>query len=63
MGLLLFIQAPQVMERVAQIEYYTPINWFIRIIIYLIALILIGGGAKKIYDNFRILTSGFSDEE
>jgi hypothetical protein len=63
MGLSLFIQVPQVMERIAQIEYYASISWFIRIIIYLIAVMLIGGGGKKIYDNVKILTSKPSDEE
>ncbi len=61
MGLSLFFQVPQVMERIVQIEYYASIKWFIRIIIYLIAVMLIGGGAKKIYDNIRILTSESSD--
>jgi hypothetical protein len=63
MGLSLFFQVPQVMERIVQIEYYASIKWFIRIIIYLIAVMLIGGGAKKIYDNVRNLTSESSDEE
>ena len=62
MGVALFLQVPQVMERIAQIEYYAAVNWFIRIIVYLIAVMLIGGGAKKIYDNFRILTSESSDD-
>ncbi len=63
MGLSLFFQVPQVMERIVQIEYYASIKWFIRIIIYLIAVMLIGGGAKKIYDNIKILTSESSDEK
>jgi hypothetical protein len=63
MGLSLFFQVPQVMERIVQIEYYASIKWLIRIIIYLIAVMLIGGGAKKIYDNIRILTFKSSDEE
>ena len=63
MGLSLFIQVPQVMERIAQIEYYASIKWFVRIIIYLLAVMLIGGGAKKIYDNFKILTSESSKEK
>ena len=62
MGLSLFIQVPQVMERIAQIEYYASISWFIRIIIYLIAVMLIGGGAKKIFDNFKTLTSKHHDK-
>jgi uncharacterized membrane protein YidH (DUF202 family) len=55
MGVLLFFQVPQVMERIVQIEYYASIKWIIRIIIYVIAVILIGGGAKKIYENYKHL--------
>lgn len=55
MGVLLFIQVPQVMERITQIEYHRFVIWFIRIIIYIIALLLIGGGARKIYEYYRYL--------
>jgi len=61
MGLMLFVQAPQVMERIVQIEYYAPIKWFIRIIIYLIAVMLVVGGGRKIYDNYKKLTTGDSN--
>ncbi len=57
MGVLLFIQVPQVMERVTQIGYHRFFLWFIRIIIYIIALLLIGGGARKIYENYKHLKS------
>ena len=57
MGVLLFIQVPQVMERITQIEYHRFVMWFIRIIIYLIAVLLIGGGARKIYENYKHLKS------
>ena len=55
MGVLLFFQVPQVMERIVQIEYYASIKWIIRIIIYVIAVILIGGGAKKLFENYKHL--------
>ena len=55
MGILLFIQVPQVMERITRIEYHRFMNWFIRIIIYIIALLLVGGGARKIYENYKHL--------
>ena len=63
MGLALFFQVTQVMERIVQIKYYAPIQWLIRVIIYLIAIMLIGGGAKKIYANSRIIASRPPDEE
>ena len=55
MGVLLLIQVPQVMERVTRIEYHRFVLWFIRIIIYLIAVLLIAGGARKIYENYKHL--------
>ena len=61
MGVLLFIQVPQVMERITQIEYHRFIVWFIRIIIYIIALLLIGGGARKIYEHYKYLKAGDSN--
>jgi len=54
-GIALIVRSPQVMERILQIEYYVPINWLIRIILYLIALMLIGGGSKKIFDSSKKL--------
>ena len=61
MGVLLFLQVPQVMERIAQIKHFTSIKWIIRIMVYLIALLLIGGGGRKIYDNYKGLISGDSN--
>lgn len=61
MGLMLFVQAPQVMERIVRIEYYAPIKWFIRIIIYLIAVMLVVGGGRKIFDNYKKLTTRHSN--
>ena len=55
MGALLFFQVSQVMARIAQIEHFTSIQWVIRIMVYLIALLLIGGGARKVYENSKHL--------
>lgn len=55
MGALLFIQVPEVMERITRIEYHRFVIWSIRVVIYLIALLLIGGGARKIYENYKQL--------
>lgn len=55
MGIALIVRSPQVMGRIVQIEYYAPISWLIRLIVYLIALMLIGGGAKKIFDSSKKL--------
>ena len=61
MGVMLIIQVPQVMERVTRIEYHRFVVWFIRIIVYLIALLLIGGGGRKIYEYSKHLKAGDSN--
>ena len=58
MGVLLFLQVPLVMARIAQIEHFVSIKWIIRIMVYLIALLLIGGGGRKLYDNYKFLNKG-----
>ena len=62
MGIVLIFRVPYVMERVVEIEYYASIKWFIRIILYIVALMLIGGGSRKIYDNYKTLTVKDSNE-
>ena len=58
MGVLLFLQVPQVMTRIAQIEHFGSIKWIIRIMVYLIALLLVGGGGRKLYENYKHLSKG-----
>lgn len=58
MGIALIFRTPFVMERIVQIEYYAEIKWFVRIILYITAAMLIAGGSKKIYDNYRNISDG-----
>jgi hypothetical protein len=58
MGVLLFLKVPQVMARIAEIEHFVSIKWIIRIMVYLIALLLIGGGGRKLYENYKHLKAG-----
>ena len=53
MGIALIFRTPFVMERIVQIEYYADIKWLVRIILYVTALMLITGGSRKIYDNYK----------
>jgi hypothetical protein len=48
-GIGVFYRIPQVMPRVEAIEHFSSITWFIRFCFYLIGILLIGGGSKKIY--------------
>ena len=53
MGIALIFRTPFVMERIVQIEYYAHIKWLVRIILYVTAAMLIAGGSRKIYDNYK----------
>lgn len=49
MGVGVFFRIPHVMERVVTIDYFAPAAVFIRICFYIMGILLVGGGAKKLY--------------
>jgi hypothetical protein len=51
-GIGLLFRIPQVMPKVKQIEYFTAVIPFIYFCFYFMAVFLIAGGAKKIYDHY-----------
>jgi len=54
-GVGVFIRIPQVMPQIEKIEIYTSVLLLIRLCFYLIGILLIGGGLKKIYRYCRKL--------
>lgn len=52
-GIGVFIRIPQVMPQLEQMEQFTDVMWFVRFCFYLIGVILIGGGLKKLYHHFQ----------
>jgi len=54
-GVGVLYRIPQVMPRIE--EQFSSSMGFFRFCSYLLAVLLIGGGAKKIYDNRRKLKS------
>jgi hypothetical protein len=54
-GIGVFFRIPQVMPRIAEIEQFGSAIFFIRGCFYLIGILLIGGGSKKIYINYNKL--------
>jgi len=56
MGIGVFFRIPQVMPRIEQIEYFSSIIGFVKFSFYLIGILLIVGGAKKIISCYRDLT-------
>lgn len=53
MGLALFFRIPQLMPRIESIEQFSSVSVFIRFCLYFVGVFLIGGGAKKIHDNWK----------
>jgi len=51
-GIGVFFRIPQVMPRIEQIEQFSTVTIYIRFCFYLMGLVLISGGSKKIYDHF-----------
>ena len=52
-GVGLFFRIPEVIPQVRQIEYFAGVMPFIYFCFYFMAVFLIGGGAKKIYANYK----------
>ena len=52
-GIGVFFRIPQVMPKIEKIEQFSSVLFLIRFCFYFLGVLLIGGGAKKIYDNYR----------
>ena len=52
-GIGVFFRIPQVMPKIERIEQFSSVLFFIRFCFYFLGVLLIGGGAKKIYDNYK----------
>jgi hypothetical protein len=52
-GLGVFYRIPQVMPSIEQIPRFAAASGFIRFCFYFMGLFLIGGGCKKLYQQYR----------
>ena len=62
-GIGVFFRIPQVMPQIQTIETFASIIGFIYFCFYLLGFLLILGGAKKIYANYKILKRRDPDNE
>lgn len=63
MGIGVFFRVPQVMPRISQIpafSHMTPFLWFC---FYFMAVLLVGGGFKRIYSAYRRMEGRDSTSE
>jgi len=51
-GIGVFVRIPQVMPKIKQIEHFSSVMPFIYFCFYLLGILLIAGGSKKIYDHY-----------
>lgn len=52
-GIGVFFRIPYVMPKIQTIEQFSGVIFFIRVSFYLLGILLIGGGAKKIFDHTK----------
>ena len=52
-GIGVFIRIPQVMPKIEEIEFFSSVLVWVRFCFYLLGVLLIGGGAKKVYENYH----------
>jgi hypothetical protein len=52
-GVGVFFRIPQVMPRLEQIQHFAAAPTLVRLCFYLMGILLIGGGSKKIIHYFR----------
>jgi cytochrome b561 len=47
-GMGVFVRIPQVMPKLAEMEQFVGVTGYIRFCLYLMGIILVGGGVKKV---------------
>ena len=52
-GIGVFFRIPQVMPEIKKIEHFTRYIFFIYFCFYLIGILLIAGGGRKIYNHLK----------
>jgi hypothetical protein len=62
-GIGVFFRIPQVMPKIKEIEYFSSAIWFIYICFYLLGILLLMGGSRKIYENYRKLKGNDAQKE
>ena len=50
-GIGVFYRIPEVMLRIEKIDQFASGTFFVRSSFYILGILLIGGGSKKIYEN------------
>ena len=62
-GVGVFFRIPQVMPKIKTIEYFASVIGFVYFCFYLLGFLLILGGTRKIYANYKSLKQQDRDNE
>ena len=62
-GIGVFFRIPQVMPQIMEIEQFSSAIWFIYICFYLLGILLIIGGGRKLLENYRKLKGENTSKE
>ena len=54
-GIGVFYRIPQVMPKIEKMHQFSSVMGFIRFSFYLLGVLLIGSGLKKMYENYKKL--------
>ena len=54
-GIGVFFRIPQVMPRIKEIPQFASAIWFVYICFYMLGILLIIGGSRKLWENYRKL--------
>jgi Na+/H+-dicarboxylate symporter len=54
-GIGVFFRIPQVMPKIEKIKYFSSFMYYIRFCFYLLGVLLVWGGVKRIFENYRKL--------
>ncbi len=54
-GIGVFFRIPQVMPKIEKMEQFSSAIFFVKFCFYFLAILLVGGGSKKIFEAVRKL--------
>ena len=60
-GVGVFYRIPQVMPKIETIKHFVSVIAFIRFSFYLLGILLVWGGVRKVYDYHNLLTDNYPD--
>ncbi len=61
-GTMLMFRIPETMQRLQEVVSPSMDMWFTRFSLYLVSIILVGGGVMKIVKHYRYLSDSKDDE-